>query len=350
MDNIKIIGGEFEAFPKLKKDELSINGMAETGGRKYYTSGRTCLYAILKSIAASPEQIGGVLVPDYICASVTRTIADAGFDYSFYQIGKNLYPDMESLYHGLQREKIVLLVNYFGAVDLDEAMSSIRAFSEDVVIVVDNVQDYYGLGKTTGYDYAFTSFRKWFPVPDGAEAIAKDKQLLKEMPEFTGENRYVRYKLVGNALKYFRDEVDDIVYLRLLEKGERILDEEYLCECTDYSLAAIRSMDTKGYAETRKNNAKILHEGLERQGITHIYKEDTVPFFVPIISENREALRKRLFEQHIFCPIHWPHESEELQGDNVLYHTELSLICDQRYGESDMRKILEILEHGHKNL
>lgn len=350
MDNLKIVGGEFEIFPELKTDGLSNGRMPGTAGERYYTSGRTCLYAILKSIADISGGTGGVLVPDYICASVTRTIMDTGHRFSFYKIGRNLCPDMESVYSGLQRQKIILLVNYFGMVDLKSTISSIRRISKDSVIIVDNVQDYYGFGRVKGFDYAFTSFRKWFPVPDGAKVIAKDKRRCDVLPEYIGTNRFARYKLVGNMMKGFRGEMDDSVCLKLLEEGERILDEEYLCGCTDYSLAAMQKMDIGGYAEKRKNNAKILHEGLEWLGIAHIYKKDIVPFFVPIILKNRDKIRGKLFGQCIFCPVHWPHESEELQGNNILYSEELSLICDQRYDENDMRLIVEILEHECKDL
>lgn len=349
MDNLKIIGGEFEIFPELKTEGLYHGKISETCDRKYYASGRTCLYVILENIAGYSGKDGGVLVPDYICASVTRTIIDAGYGFRFYRIGRNLYPDMESLYDGLQKQKIVLLVNYFGMIDLEDTISSIRKISEDVIIIVDDVQNYYGMGKVEGADYAFTSYRKWFPVPDGAEVAVRDGRHYAEMLEYTGENRYARYKFVGNMLKTFRKEIDDSVCLKLLEEGEKILDKEYLCEYSDYSFERMRKIDKERYAERRKRNAEILHKGLEQLGITHSYQKGTVPFFVPIILGDRGRIRERLFEQHIFCPIHWPYESEELQGNNVLYDKELSLICDQRYDENDMRVILEILERECKN-
>lgn len=59
MDNLKIVGGEFEIFPELKTDGLSNGRMPGTAGERYYTSGRTCLYAILKSIADISGGTGG---------------------------------------------------------------------------------------------------------------------------------------------------------------------------------------------------------------------------------------------------------------------------------------------------
>lgn len=265
----------------------------------------------------------------------------------FYQIGENLLPDEISLCEGLSKEKIVLLVNYFGMSDLKKTLALIRSESEDAVIIMDNVQDYYGMDHVGDYDYMFTSYRKWFPVPDGAEV--RKKQECGELINFNGENKFAQYKFAGNILKNFRKEIDDSLSLELIREGERILDKGYRCRGTEYSLVLMKKLDREGFAEKRKRNAGILREGLERIGITNIYREDTVPLFVPILLKNRTEVRKRLFEHDIFCPVHWPHESEILQGNNVLYDLELSLVCDQRYGEKDMMRILEILEGECKN-
>ena len=52
-----------------------------------------------------------------------------------------------------------------------------------------------------------------------------------------------------------------------------------------------------------------------------------------------------MFNNNIFTPIHWPFESEALNGSvkNQLYENELSLICDQRYTIDDMKRQIEVL-------
>lgn len=111
----------------------------------------------------------------------------------------------------------------------------------------------------------------------------------------------------------------------------------------------LKRLDREDAEKKRKRNAKILHEGLKKIGIIDIYREDAVPLFVPVLLKNRTEIRKKLFNHQIFCPLHWPHESAILQGQNILYDMELSLICDQRYDENDMKQILEILESACKN-
>lgn len=348
MNNSKVIGGEFE-IPLDLYEAANHEGIALSGGT-YYTSGRTCLYAILKALQPYQKELGGILLPDYICASVANSVKDAGYDFSFYRVGLDLQPDRESLCIGLRKEKIVLLVNYFGMIDLTGIVSVIRKQTEDTVVIIDNVQDYYGLGKPDDFDYAFTSFRKWFPVPDGAEVVVKGGRRQARLPDLDEKNEFAQYKLAGNLLKNFRGEIDDWLCLELINKGEALLDEEYRCKGTDYALAMMESIDKAKCAEKRRENAKILHEGLNRLGIMNVYRENTVPFFVPILLKDRTKLRKKFFEHGIFCPVHWPHESEKLQGENPLYEMELSLICDQRYGEEEMGLILEVLEREYKNM
>ena len=56
-------------------------------------------------------------------------------------------------------------------------------------------------------------------------------------------------------------------------------------------------------------------------------------------------MRKILIEQKIYCPVHWPlsnlHNMEERTLSMI--DCELSLVCDQRYTEKDMERIIEAI-------
>ena len=70
------------------------------------------------------------------------------------------------------------------------------------------------------------------------------------------------------------------------------------------------------------------------------------PLFVPVLidREKRAAVRQRLTDAAVYCPIHWPRP--ENGGSSVLYDTELSMICDQRYTPADMQRIIQILSEA----
>lgn len=345
---MRIIGGEFEIPLGLGTEKFAIGG--GIADRYYYATGRSALCAILRSVSDAGGSGRKVLVPDYICASVTKTISDTGYGVSFYKIDDDFLPMVESLCSGLQKDTILFLVNYFGMLSLEKTISFVRQRQEEAVIIIDDVQNYYGFGRTSGSDYAFTSFRKWFPVPDGAEVIVKNRKQGRKPDGFKDANEFAQYKFAGNILKNFRGKVGDALYLDLIEKGERILEDGYKCKCSDYSLEMMDRIDKTDFAEKRKRNAWMLHEGLDRLGIPHAYNRNTVPLFVPVFLENRAKVRAELAEHNIFCPVHWPRVSGNLQGNNHLYDIELSLVCDQRYDEDDMGRILEVLEYACKNI
>ena len=92
-----------------------------------------------------------VSVPDYLCSSVIDAISDAETDYCFYHITSDLYPDMDSLFgsmkgHGDGGRDAIILINYFGLLNLENIIVEIRRERPDTVIILDDVQNYYGFG------------------------------------------------------------------------------------------------------------------------------------------------------------------------------------------------------------
>lgn len=338
MHNQNIIGGEFRIIPDVLHCEIK-NELNPS-----YSLGRTCLYSVLNALK---WKIRGVLVPDYVCNSVTEVPIRLGISIKHYHINETFIPDYESIRNAIYEYKetvAIILVPYFGLVDLDTVITSIRAEFPEILIIVDDVQNYYGFAKHTDYDYCFTSYRKWFAVPDGAEVLRK--QIMPEIERYEKQADYVRYKAAGNLLKNHNDLIGDSVSLELIDDGEKMMDEEYRFRCSDLSTELIRRIDTDFIADRRKENAKFLHNGLEYLNIKHLYDSTKVPLFIPIVVENRDKIRRNLFTDGIFTPIHWPVLDSVAQGNNKLYDTELSIICDQRYDKNDMERILRGIKNA----
>lgn len=351
MPEMDVIGGEFRI------DSGLLNGENRNEMTPAYSLGRTCLYSILQSLKEEKKdgidaveelhdrRRDTVLLPDYICSSVANVPERLNISIRHYHIRSDFTPDQDSIRKSIffGNESIVL-VSYFGMIQLDTAITMIRRDYPDVIIIVDDVQNFYGFGHHIDFDYCFSSYRKWFCVPDGADIIRKkDTNLLDA---YSREAEYVSYKAAGNLLKNYRVYLGDSISLDLLSKGERMMEEEYLNSCSDFSRELIQKIDMEQAREKRRSNAYYLHCGLARLGIEHIYYTDAAPLFIPIVISDRDNIRKQLFENHIFSPVHWPVISSRLQGENELYDKELSLICDQRYNEEDMERILEVLEHA----
>lgn len=339
----KVIGGEFAI--DLNNFILHDNNtMSSTMLKIPYSSGRCALYMILRDIEEKRGKKSDILVPNYLCNSITNTIVDAGWNYIFYSVESDLYPNLEDILEHKtdSTDRIILLINYFGMIGLEQIVIKIKSLMPDVIIVIDNVQAFYE-PKIDLADYTFTSYRKWFPCPDGAEVIKRNNENMLEVL-FERNNIFSQYKFAGNLLKHFTAYLDDNISLQLLNEGESILDTEYLCRCSEITMAIFPTLDLKNIATLRKNNARILHEYLQKMNIPHVYKENSVPLFIPIFVENRDNVRKHFFKNKVFTPKHWPFINEKINGNSRLYNTELSLICDQRYNEEDMIFQINVLK------
>ena len=139
----------------------------------------------------------------------------------------------------------------------------------------------------------------------------------------------------------------------LYRKSEEMLDKDY----RDYSfllegIDVYERLDLEKVKDVRRENGWYLMKELKGiSGIRLIYSslmDDICPLFVPVLIENgtRDALRKYLIQQGIYCPVHWPlspYHVLESEEEKELYEKELSLVCDQRYAISDMKKIVQCI-------
>lgn len=327
-----IIGGEFSISSellKLKERELESSNIK-------FSSGRSALFSILCDIEKKRGIKGRILLPSYLCNSITQTIIDAEWRFDFYELDSTLHIELDSS-DAFSNYDTILLINYFGLLDLDNDISILRKLCTHLVIIEDDVQAFYNMEYSKA-DYSFCSLRKWFPCIDGA--ITKPSNI----PPLNKKcSLWSHYKFAGNILKSYSGYVDDSLILELLRHGENLLENEYLTECSSVSRIIFSNLKLERIAQIRKENAKVLHCELARMNIPHLYNEDAVPLFIPIFIENRDELRKDFFDRKIFTPKHWEWVSNSLNGKCAIYDIELSLICDQRYGKEDMDRQISVI-------
>lgn len=332
-----IVGGEFKIDTLLLDSDFDI-GVETDSKRREFASGRTALYAILLDLKS--HGYNRIVVPDFLCGSILLPIFALGLKWEKYHINKNMMPELSE--NCLIPHSAILLINYFGMLDLAEMVSWLKTYG-DIKVIIDDVQAYFS-EHIANADYRFISLRKWFPVPDGAYVYAEEN-VLNRLEKFSREGEFAKYKFAGNLLKNYTALIGDDFLLDLIGQGEDEIDKDYLVKHTCISDYIMPQLDLTRIANQRKSNARILHETLLEMGITHLYSCEVVPLFVPILLSDRDNVRKILFQNNIFCPIHWP-VPEVYKGEiNPLYDKELSLICDQRYGEEEMRRQLEVIKN-----
>ena len=335
-----MIGGE---FPIAVTDVLNAETRHLQATDVYaYSSGRAALYQILKYLKKE-RSINHILLPDYLCVSVLVPAKTLKLEYKFYPIDEALELERDDFAKLYDKTAAVLLINYFGLKDLSKQIAYIRELDPNAIIIEDDVQAFYEFKKElNGADFKFTSLRKTFAVPDGG--LVKTNHSL---PKLDSINTFGQYKAAAALLKSMREgNFNDHIYLELFEKGESLIDSELECGMSPIAKKLYSYVDEERVKVRRLNNAKYLLEQLANLRIKPILPltEDHVPLFIPIVLNNRDAVRKAMFNKEIFCPIHWPLEGEELRRGRIMAETELSIIIDQRYGVKDMDSIIRLIK------
>jgi len=339
MSNYKIIGGEFEI---MNPHDVQITPPHISDYSVYtYSSGRAALYNICKAKGVKGRK---VFIPDYLCSSIPLTIQKAGMPYDYYSLDDNLTPNITKV----DSDGVILVINYFGCIDTCNVIKHIKSILPDAAVILDNVQCPFNILRPTEADYSFTSFRKAYPVTDGAYVVTKDSSLHQP----TIKSKFAQYKMAASLLKENRDKgyYEDDIYLSLFKQGEELIDGDFDTDMSEHAKMTIQELEVSRVKVLRQRNASVLLEGLNSFGIKTLIpiKKDITPLFIPVSIPNRDKIRNKLFEKNIFCPVHWPLEiDEQKQGKGLeLSKTELSLIMDQRYTVSDMKMILDTIKEN----
>lgn len=335
----RVIGGEFE-----------LNAVLEVGPRLSgyygYASGRTALYQILKSIKLTTFK---VWLPNWLCESMIDAVRKKGVNYGFYRLGTGLRMDVDEFVEEnkpINGNDVIVLVNYFGLVDVEQTIQQLRDKKLSSVIIEDDVQALFSFlnDKHHAADYRFTSLRKSIAAPDGGLVRTKHP-----MPVANNENTFAPVKLKGALIKGGSKEGDsDEAYLKFFEEGEKLIEENYESVMSRESQSIFAATNLEEVAQTRRRNAQYLTKELLELGIEPLLplKNDSVPLFVPIAINDRDDLRRTLLQHAIFCPVHWPlrEDMKYLETGAFMAEHELSLVIDQRYTLEDMQCMMDVIK------
>ncbi len=310
-----------------------------------------------------------VYLPSYSCYSMLQAFIDRGFKLEFFDVefkpggGLDYHIDTDFPAH------VFLAMPYFGfkAGSMDP---HIEAFKEKNVLVIEDITHRFlsGMNHCPSSDYLIVSLRKWLPLLSGGVAVKMEGSFADFPLSSPSENiirkRFEAMKLKGRYLSGLQDgpEADSTDGLKMKEEFLALYHESNTAWTGDYSLVEMDSLsvrflaeaDLPAIAEARRRNAGYLARNLieipgHLQAIFPEFdSENDAPLFYPLMvtPKLREGLRKHLIDKKIYCPVHWPLSKEHrIKKENKkLYDSELSLICDQRYGPREMARIVLYLK------
>lgn len=342
------IGSEFSYDEQLGYKNMDLP--KEIKDYMFTFCGRTSIETILKN----EPNIKKVMLPSYCCDSMIEPFRRKGIEVSFYdvnyknglQINLKLDEDIDA----------ILWCNYFG---FTVEMPNLKSFINSGGVIIEDITHSFYSKKPYNKQshYLVASIRKWEAVLCGG-FCATTIEKLKNKPCIPPSETFLEIKKRAMILKkqYLEEKIkiEKSEFLNLFSKSNSWLASNYSGLTIDQeSLNILKHINYDKHIAQRRTNAKVLYEGLKGcKNIDFLFSEDKMacPLFVPILVKNgyRDRVRKLLIENDIYCPIHWPCPQAECKSN--LYDTELSLICDHRYTEKDMLKIVEVIKKFERNI
>ena len=309
----------------------------------YVLSGRTAIDLIIQDIL-SHKQIESVYLPAYCCDSMILPFTKRGIKVDLYDVGVD--GDLHFYIDEDFKCDVLYLTNYFGyhtSVD----SNTINVFRErGTIIIYDKTHSFLMNNDDIEYDYSFASIRKWMGVVSGAVVEGVKNVCLKKYPYLSCREGAMRQKklfIEGD------DSVSKDVFLNLYNEFNIHLQNEYIdYEMDELSYSIYKTIDLDIIRNCRIENVKFLHDNLKGVDFLCRLTDDACPLFVPVIfksKDERNAVRKKLIDNQIYCPIHWPKNQLITSGMKVnnIFDRELSLICDQRYTVDEMTTIVNMI-------
>ena len=310
----------------------------------YVLSGRTAIDLIIQDIVKT-RSIRKAYLPAWCCDSMVEPFLSRGIKVELYDMSFE-----GTLHYHIDEDKNVDVFyesNYFG---YENTISTdvIHQFKQNGAIIIYDRTHSFLMDEDYPYvDYCFASIRKWMGVIGGAVVDGVNDCELKTCPYLECKEKAMQMK---KAFIEGDETIDKQAFLNLYaEFGHHLAEDYQNYKMDDLSYALYKSEDLSAMRRKRRENARYLYEHLKGVRFIGEITDNAVPLFVPVFFdtiEQRNTVRKKLIDAQIYCPIHWPKNkliTSEMKV-NQIFDTELSLICDQRYGIPEMQRIIETIQ------
>lgn len=292
-------------------------------------TGRNALEYILRSIG----DVKRVYLPYYTCEVVLEPLRKLNIPWTFYHTDSKF----EISYRiDPAKGEYIIANNYFG---IKDAYISTLADKFGERLIVDCAQTLFA--KPLPGIKAFYSTRKFVGVADGGVAYlgteSDDKVQVTEYDCTACHDSHLAKRRELGAEAGFAD----------YQENERKLENQPIRWMSDKTKDILEHINFDNVKARRRDNYRILNEALKDRNILPLPAADSFscPMVYPYMEGTDSGIRKKLIENRIFVAKYWPnvvktvdYEFESGMADGVI-----PLPCDQRYGEAEMRKIIQVI-------
>jgi hypothetical protein len=287
-------------------------------------SGRSSLRLFLKNF-----QDKKYLIPDFACQIVEQIFRQEKINYDFYHVNTDLSIDIQSV-KGKSFD-VLYLINYFGIIhDLTDLEIDDKIICEDNVFFF----DFDNFHKARNW-YAFNSYRKISELADGSLVKTNldiNKKLINRDTAYFSQIKYSAKDIKYRYL--YQQHGCELDYINKFNEAENLLDKQNeIFQISNFSIYLLAKHHLSEEQTIRKRRFKQLYELFSEFCI------NTDPYYYSFFVMNikdRDYVRKKLFEENIFLPIHWPGAGEV----NILYQTLISVPLFENYTDDEYEYII----------
>jgi hypothetical protein len=324
------IGGEHTISPGLliKPSNNSFDSLIGDLKKHYFINytfgGYYSLLAILDHLRSVFDEDAEVLLPSYLCQSILLPFKSRNIKYNFYRVDQNLYVDISHLLSLINKNvKAILFIDYFGASQKERLTTTIDFLnSKNIFIIQDMVQCLY-LDKDKMFgDYIFNSFRKFFPL-EGSVLFSK-KEISINFSKRTC-SKFVLNKRMGQLLRYIHVNYgifSSSSFLKFLKTADENYYDEHIYKMSKTSRAILKKFDIDLLIKAHKKYYQYLLNNFGNYVPELLNNLRFVPLGFVIVVPERDVLRKKLFLENIYPPVHWV-LSDEI--DDLLFSDSIAL-------------------------
>lgn len=308
-------------------------GGGDSRAARWLRYGRSALGLALDLCDAA----SGVLLAPYQCAAVFDKVESRCRAWRAYPLEADLGPEPPPLLEAGRAARAILTCVYFGSSaierQLDELGSALLTLPGRPWVIEDRVMCFPEPGDASRWrarcDFALFSFRKHYPVPDGALLVAcsdRARERLARCPasddagEGVGSDPAIRQKVLAKVKRHAWLAapviVDDPAWNGRRESltSEGLVDRAASSPGADARAGTLASArwvlehdlahDARDTATRSRSVASGLRSALGSTVVPDL--GDCRGVGVPLLVEHRDAFRARAAERGIFLPVHWP--------------------------------------------
>ena len=316
-------------------------------GATLLADGRQCIVALVRQYGWNR-----IWVPDYFCYEVVDTIKEqTDIEVLFYEDSPLREAEVEGL--PLKEGDVLLRMNFFG----------MREFRSNKTIPVPVIEDHSHdpFGHWALYsdaDWCVSSIRKTLPLPEGGMVWSPKGHSLTIKLEPSRENEKiaaVRWEAMEMKARYLEGEnISKEEFRKKYTETEPWFDtaEPVLIDKRSKTVVS-EQLDINSWLGAKRKNWELLYSLVSRehcQVLTAEHESCTLFSLVLLLesSKKRDVVRKKLIDSSVYPAILWSVPESASVSSKDFSERMLSIHCDGRYSEGDIRQLAVILNEALK--